>query len=643
MHRIYRSLSALLLATLVTGTSSIQAKPVVHVMTDPGRSMRGETIMFKIRITNDTDGEIDPPQMPMLTDWDLTNSFTSTSRSMRVLNGDIKYTITTELTYILRPLRAGLLKIPSLSFKIGAETHKTEGTTIQVDRVASGPIPRTRPPMMPQMNPRGPNPFASSAPPPPSPPAASSDVDVPDRETLFVRAEPSKKSVYQGELISLAYSIYERHQMGLAEPSIIKFPDFKGFLKEELDINKNYTPVPVQVNGETFLRIELIRFAVFPIRSGRLHIEPLRFRATVMPTAADLMNSMMNGTIPSADGIPMEKASQELIIDSKPLPPLPLNAPFTGGVGQFQVDVKGPPSNRLQVDQPFSITVTIAGKGNIKSIEEPHLNPPKSFESGTTRTQYEFRPDATGFKSFEYLLIPRAAGKVRIEGLEWTYFDPIKEQYQSYKGPPLDFDVDPSTATPKDEKAAVAKKLEFSEWKTDPQHFVSWKNIFTPGLLGSKAVWGAQGVLYTFLLFLFWRKKAQEKESAYYMEMPWEKTAKIILSQGEWDNQELALLIDLWARQRLTGLLHDVQHEIHTESPRDDFLTSLRDNLVPDYHDSLTPLKKYWSDLDLMRFSGSRSSQARGADFLNRAKSIFQNIIAGLEKSKAIKNPKKKR
>jgi len=612
------------------------SKPNIQLSTDPGRSMNGENVMFKIRVSNDTADEVESPRMPVLADWEIENSFNSMGRQMRMSNGNISYIVTTEFTYILRPLRAGLLKIPSLIFKIGEHSYKTAEVTVQVDRLSGGnrsrqnPLPFSNNPLDPAPS----NPFAA-------PPSLNYDFEIPDRESFFVRAESSKRSVYQGELITLAYSIYQRRLMSLGEPGISKFPDFKGFLKEELEIRKDFTPVPVQIQGEAMYRAELIRFAIFPLRSGRLRVEPLKFKAVVMPSAADIMNSLMNGQAPSSEGIPMDKSSQELIIDAKPLPPLAPNTPFTGGVGQFSVEIKSPASNQLQIDQPFSVKVTITGKGNVKSIEEPRFQIPKEIEASNVRTDYEFRNDATGFKSFDYLFIPRSPGKIKIEGLEWVYFDPAKEKYESFKGQPLEFEVTGGPpAPPKDPNLPPVKV--WTTWKNGTQNFVSWRKIHSPSFVGHIAFWAAQGFLYAFFALVFWRQRTQLSQAAYFQKMPWEKTAQIIASRSEWDNQELALLIDLWMRERLHGLLKNPDSELHTESPRDEFIGQLRNELLVEYHNLIEPLKDYWLDLDIMRFSGARSTSAKGRDFFSKAVNVLNEISNALESSLSLKKAQPK-
>lgn len=617
-------LSILSFVTFVPSGIAV-AKPVIQLSTDPGHSMNGESVLFKIKVVNDTDGDVGTPQMSELADWDVANSYTSSSRNMRIINGDVKYSVSTEFSYILQPRKTGLLKIPSLLMTIGNDTYRTAEVTVQVDKMPSGATQRPRLNAGPQTNP--------GFQPPPSTPFRP-DFDIPERESFFVRAEASKKNVYQGELILLNYALYQRKILNLAEPGIAKFPDFKGFLKEDLDIRAQYTPTPVEVRGESFYRAELIKFAIFPLRSGRLRVDPLLFKATLLPSQADVLNSLMSGQPPPTDGIPMEKATQELIIDAKPLPPLPPNSPFTGGVGQFTMEVKTPPAGKLHVDQPFSISMTITGRGNVKSIEEPQLPYPQSVEHTNTRTQYEFHQDATGFKTFEFLLLPRSVGKFHMDAITWIYFDPVKEKYETLSSGPIDLDIEAGTGNPdsKPEAAPVVEKT-FASWRAGTQTFVNWTKISQASIIASPAAWITQFFLYALAAFVFWRKRADRARSAFFQKMPWEKTAEIIRSKNEWDNKELALLVDQWIRERIAGIIGDQVKNIHSESPRDDYMDALRNLLHTEFYRYLDPLKLYWSDLDIVRFSGDKSSRAKVADLFERAQRIVQPLITAAEKS----------
>jgi hypothetical protein len=613
-----------------------QAKPVVQLSVDPGRSMNGESVLFKIKIVNDSETDITAPQMPLLTDWEIGNSFQNASRTVRIINGNVNYIITTEFSYILRPLRTGLLKIPSLLLGVGNETYKTAATSVQVDRLSGGLQQRARnkntpaPPRQDEPEDQGIPGFTS---PLPLPSNNAFDFEAPDRESFFVRGEPSKRSVYQGELIVLPYSLYQRQMISMSEPGISRFPDFKGFLKEELEIKRDFTPAPFELKGEMLYRAELIKFAIFPLKPGRLRIEPLKFKVTMMPSQQDLFNSIMSGQMPMGDGIPMEKSSQEIIIDAKPLPPLPANSSFTGAVGQFQLDLKGP-NGKLQVDQPFSMTLTLAGRGNVKAIEEPTLPLPKSLELNNTRTQYEFRADASGYKSFEYLVLPRSAGKLRIESFDYLYFDPATQKYQTLKTEPLELTIEGASASP----AIVGsvpngKNTRFSNWRSGPQEFAPWKKIMNAGFVAHPAAWATQSALYALMLFAFWRRRAQQSKTAFFKKMPWQKTAEIIRSKGEWDNKELALLVDQWIRERMSGALQSPLNSLHSEAPRDDFYAELRNVLTPEFHKTIEPLRNYWSELDTMRFTGARSSRAKTQDLFDRAQRIAQHLLDAQTKS----------
>ena len=62
-------------------------------------------------------------------------------------------------------------------------------------------------------------------------------------------------------------------------------------------------------------------------------------------------------------------------------------------------------------------------------MEVPELEVPQDIEAYDPKTKESIKLSGSrniGTKSYEYLLIPRYAGKYKIEPLEFVYFDPKK-------------------------------------------------------------------------------------------------------------------------------------------------------------------------------------------------------------------------
>ncbi len=606
------------------------ARTLVQAWADPTRSRNGENILFKIRVEIDNDDKVSEPRLPVLTDWEVINAYSSSFPSVSIVNGDVRYSFRGEYTYILKPLRKGDLVIPEIPLKIGARNYNTAPIRITVDQLPGGASQRARirPPQPLEDEDQIPQPFI----PPPNPFADQLQPgEANSRESFFVRADASATTVYEGQLIVLSYSLFNQ-DANFANPEIRKFPDFNGFLKEELFISKHFANQPVMIQGRPYRKSELIRYAVFPLKSGNLKIDPLQFRADVVGNPMDLLQGMMNGQMPNSgfDPIPMIKESQALSIQVKPLPPAPANAKFTGGVGQFEMSLAQTPE-KVQVDQPFNLTIHIRGKGNIKAIREPPLTLPKAIEPFQTKANYEFKQDATGSKTFEYLLLPRAAGPITIEPITWTYFDPDKAEYVTLNTGEIRLLAEGTPTTNPDKKnlPAVAK---FSEPSTGKQTWVSTKSLQEPGPLSSRWLWSLQAALYAFFGFIIYRRQKDQDLSAYFMQFPWHRTEKEIKNTSAQSNPiEFALLVDQWTRERINGHAAKLGREgqIKAESTRDEMLDFLLQQLPEEKHKAALGMKQIWSELDLVRFAGKTSKEKPKipAEVFQRVKTILESLL----------------
>lgn len=607
-----------------------QEKPSVTVSASPNRSRRGETVRFKISVRSGESGGFVAPRLDNLEDWDIVNTFRSESPRVTMINGRVEYQYQAEITYFLRPLKVGELKIPSLQVQVAGTDFQTEPLTIPVDSLGNGQQSRarrnTRPsPGRPQIPGLSGRPQLGQQTPGNSGSSRLDPSEIPERESFFIRGELSKKEVWEGELIELDYVLYQRTR-SLRDFEMVKFPDFKGFIKEELFISKNFSQNRVRINNEDFLRSEVIRYALFPLKSGQLKIDPFQVKATIQTRPEDLIESLMTGRMPPqmGAGIPTAKSSGPINVTVKPLPPTPVGANFSGAVGQFEVDMKAP-DRGLAVDQPFTVQFTIGGKGNVKLIEAPTLPLPDSLELYQTTNTAELRKDATGYKNFEFLLLPRKNGAIEIPSFEWAYFDPDKGQYEVIQTPVLKFNVEGSAPTIAESgNQPVAAPKSISPFETS---YESLNQDLPYNSLIQSWSWPLVGTLFAFLVAAFAIRKKEESLESHLKNNPWKKT------QGKIEDKEykgsigLAILVDQWIREFLAGNLKD--ETLHGESVRSEFFKSLRSRLPQQHWQESKKLDKLFTDLDLIRFSGSKKLPAnlQTENLFQRAESLCEALI----------------
>jgi hypothetical protein len=605
-------------ATNFSQTAATRSPPRIQVTTDPSRVRNGESILFKLRIETHFDDVVEEINFPKNEHWRIVNVYKDPSTLSQTLRGKRILRKVIDYSYTLSPLKKGLIPVPILTIIVNGKPYKSYASLVQVDKIRAQNMDLPPIAKAPQQQ-RTFKPFNRIF--PQNPNDKRDDgledqlIDVPDLDTHFVRAIAGKTTVYEGELLPVSYRVFQRKRARLDNATIAKFPDFKGFLKEELFIARQYIPKPTSIRGENFLEFELIRYALFPLKTGLLTIDPLRFRSTYYPSLEQLQEDLLFGTSQfSPQGIPMEKSSQSLKINVRPLPPAPAQSNFTGSVGVFSLEMTAP-STAITVGSPFTMTVTITGEGNVKSIEEPVLNLPEGVELKQTQNKYEFDVNASGFKVFEYILVAKNQGLKKISELKWTFFNPYSEKYQTLTSDKVEFTVLPATSNltenPSDPKNPVLNP----DWQPINTHLgipVGLKDFYlNHGLWKPIRVLGWKFIFFAYLCLagLMFYLSRRKKRRAFLAQAPWIKTEyKLQKSLKQNNVPESIRLMDLWIRQKLLKSLEEQNWDrLNVESERAIFYQALEKKLQPAEHFLIRNLELQFNQMDQVRFANTQS------------------------------------
>ncbi|MFN8945982.1 MAG: BatD family protein, partial [Pseudobdellovibrionaceae bacterium] len=245
-------------------------------------------------------------------------------------------------------------------------------------------------------------------------------------EAFFVQVETDKTEAFEGEQVTVAWSIYTRGRLESLDR--VKFPDLRGFWKEIIEEVPALNFAPEIINGVEYQRALLAAHALFPIKAGTSSIDEFKIKSKVRL-------SSMGGF---GFGKPFEytKSSQRVAIKVKPLPIENKPADFTGAVGLFEVN-STVEKNVVSANEPFVLRVRFEGKGNAKMIELPNLNLPGTLENYDTKSDSKFFKNGTSYKEFTMLVIPRALGEITVPEIKFSFFDPVKAEYYTKTVEPI--------------------------------------------------------------------------------------------------------------------------------------------------------------------------------------------------------------
>ena len=364
----------------------------------------------------------------------LSGPNTSTSSSIRSINGRTSMTITYTNSYLLQASRVGNFEIPAATVTVDGKSYRSNKVTIQVQTGATNS----------QSPGQANQPGKQQTP-------AQGGVQT-NANDVFLKAYVSRTKPYQGEGIIVTYKLFTR--VPIAQISINKLSSFQGFWSQNLlRDNERFPQYNQTINGEQYVVAEIRKIALYPLKSGKLTIEPLEVecvaqirRQTRQRTGDPFFDDFFNNSFFSSSYATVEKAlkSNPLVINVKTLPLENKPASFGGAVGSFtfRSDID---KTTLQTNEPVTLKFVISGKGNIQLIEKLNVTFPPDFEVYDPKIVSDYKTTASGvsgIQSFEYLIIPRKPGEFKIKPVTFTFFDLAKQSYVTLKSPEYALNVE---------------------------------------------------------------------------------------------------------------------------------------------------------------------------------------------------------
>ena len=369
-----------------------------------------------LQLTVVIEGGTGEPQLPPIEGFRLYGR--STSSQVSIVGG--RMTSTNSYIYQLLPEKEGRFTIGAITVNVSGEEHRTE--PIEIEVVAGSVVPRG--------SGRGVSPFGSMS-------RRSRRAPSVDAGDVYLKAEVSKSSVYLGEEIIVTYRLYSSRYVPLG-PQIEDDPPLTGFWAEEVGLDDSDTAKRQTIGGEPYLVFPLKRRILFPTKTGELEVPPLTLSTAFRLTSSDPFDSFFSPGF-SRGSSPIVVRSAPVKVDVKALPSAGRSREFAGAVGEFELTAE---LNREEVKAGDAVTLTlsIAGRGNLRIIESPSLPDTPGFRTFDPKTDETIRASRRGLrgsKQWEYVLVPESGGAKEIGPWSFQYFDPAAGKYVDATAGPL--------------------------------------------------------------------------------------------------------------------------------------------------------------------------------------------------------------
>jgi hypothetical protein len=403
----------------------------------------GDVINLTVSVSSDDTINVEEPGMPNLQGFELINTSSGVETRSTFQGGRFMTTQARTFNYMLAVLAPGTLTIPPLMVSVNGKAYSTKPIQIAVSNQRRGPPPQAQKQKQ-QADPFGMlddaeeelfNQLLQRNFPGQARPGVPSGPPVNPDDAFFISAEVDKTSAYVGEQVTASFYLYTRGQ--IRDIDTLKYPDLKGFWKEEIEMATRFNFEQVVLNGVAYNRALLVSYALFPIHAGKATVDSYKAKCTVITA----------GNFGFGRPYQFTKASKPIAIDVREIPTQGRPENFTGAVGRFRVSaVFEPPTGTT--NQPVTLRVRFDGQGNAKLVELPKLELPPSFELYDQKSQAKFLRDGTSYKEFEVLIIPRQPGVFQIPPLQVAVFDPATTKFANIASQPLSLTVTGQASAP---------------------------------------------------------------------------------------------------------------------------------------------------------------------------------------------------
>ena len=246
-------------------------------------------------------------------------------------------------------------------------------------------------------------------------------------ENLHLVAEVSNISPYLNEGTSIIYKLYYSPQINVTNVGEIETPEFENFWSQNIKIPR------LQIErgsykGDNYNFVTWKKIVLYPQKSGKLEVLPLSLDVSVdVPTnRRDFFGNRIYNQV--SKKVTAGKRSINVKV-------LPLNAPesFNGAVGKFDIKLKTN-KTELNASESLQATVKVSGNGNLKLFSTPSIKVPSSLEKYDPEYNEKVSTSLTGMKGFisnTYTLVPQFQGKYPIKPVEFTFFNPKSNKYET--------------------------------------------------------------------------------------------------------------------------------------------------------------------------------------------------------------------
>ncbi len=597
-----KTLAILLTTYHLSRTTLCAADFQISASLDKSQVALNEQTVLSIHVSG-SGNSLPNPKLPALAGFQVYNA--GRSQNFSWINGQASASVTHN--FVLTPLQEGTFKIPPIVAEKDGQTAQTGELTLRVTSASSSsavPGGGSTSSMDPRQGHSGMTDGRTAA--------------------IFITGTVDKASVYVGEPVVYTFRLFNRVPL-LRQPGY-QAPDVQGLWKEDLPPQRNFKTT---VKGVPY-NVTEIRTALFPTAPGKARIGSAQLQVMLENVGGDPFSSDF---FASFFGRGEEKVlrTEPLSISAKALPE-PKPAAFNGAVGHYTLS-SSLDKTETSVGQPVTMTVTISGRGNIKSLPEisfPALPNFRTLADNAAVHVENQNDEVRGSKVFKTVLIPTTSGDLTIPTLSYVYFDTEAKAYKTLASKAFTLKVlagtgpqksaDPSS--PLGPAASPSRTAGIQRLAEDIHYIRTSEKISSQGRPLYQHAWfrwlhffSLMGIGGFGFIRLYQRLFLSDRAAARFKNA--KGTALIRLAKADKADAMAQTLQDY-----LADKLNLESRELSLRSAQE----KLRTRSVSAH--TLEKIRSLWETLDLYRFAPAQTR----TDDVSQAKIALGQLIEGLEK-----------
>jgi len=489
-RRFRISTGALLLALAAGASSAAESQVEIHADLSPDPVGLDEFAVFTLQIDAPGFGlpRVDPG---FLLDNLEGNGGPSTSQSTSWVNGQSSSRI--QLVWRLRPKHVGVARVHDIRLELDHQVREVPEVSIKV--VEKAPPGRAQPPARQRADPMSrlfeDDPFGLFPRRQRSAPTA--------QPKIAVRSLVEPTHLWTGQQATWTLALDTQTDISGFRPRAL--PTFAGFWTREVELPERPRPDWIEIGGEKFGRVPMMRRALFPLRPGKLRIDGLTTDVLARMADEDWIGMIRRDE-------PLELATPAVTIEVRPLPSGPTDASGVVGTLEMKADVQ---PAQLDVGQATTIVVSLTSDGNLQGLTPPELALPpglRSFAPAVTSQERVVGGRLFTDLEWRYVVLADRGGEYELAAPSLTYFDPAGERYAHATAGDLRLTVRPGAA----ELAARARTEGVDDNSAATRAQPATSSLLPRVPVASLAVFGAAGALLVGAA-IFWRRRGGRSEA----------------------------------------------------------------------------------------------------------------------------------